>query len=146
MEGARGTPARDESFLSASLAALGSSLLKLGRYAEAERALRECLDSRTRIMPDAWPRFSAMSLLGNSLRQLARYVEAEPLLVQGYEGLKAREATLPPPTKARLPERAEWVIALYEAWGKPEQAARWQARLGRDRAPSELPADVFARP
>jgi hypothetical protein len=31
---------------------------------------------------------------------------------------------------------------LYEAWGRPEQARAWKARLGL----ADLPDDVFARP
>ena len=34
------------------------------------------------------------------------------------------------------------MVRLYEAWGKPEQAAAWKAKLGLP----DLPADVFARP
>lgn len=42
----------------------------------------------------------------------------------------------------RLSEVASRVVRLYEAWGKPEQAAAWKAKLGL----ADLPADVFARP
>jgi hypothetical protein len=34
------------------------------------------------------------------------------------------------------------VIQLYEAWGRPEKAAAWKAKLGL----AGLPADVFAGP
>ena len=64
-----------------------------------------------------------MSLLGEALRGQCRYAEAEPLLVAGYEGLEAREATIPPPGRPQLAEAADRVVALYEAWGRPEQAA-----------------------
>jgi hypothetical protein len=58
----------------------------------------------------------------------------------------AREVKIPHRERPRVPEAAYRVIALYESWGKPEQAARWRVRLGREWTPSELPADVFARP
>ena len=45
--------------------------------------------------PDDWPRFNAMSLLGGALLGQGRYAEAEPLIVAGYEGMKAREAKIP---------------------------------------------------
>jgi hypothetical protein len=32
--------------------------------------------------------------------------------------------------KSHLSEAAERVVRLYEAWGKPEQAAAWKAKLG----------------
>jgi hypothetical protein len=34
------------------------------------------------------------------------------------------------------------VVRLYEAWGKPEQAVAWKAKLGLE----DLPADDFAQP
>jgi hypothetical protein len=36
------------------------------------------------------------------------------------------------------------VISLYESWGKPDQAAAWRAKLGRDA--DELPPEPFAAP
>jgi hypothetical protein len=104
------------------------------------------LKLREAKLPDDWSRFNTMSQLGGSLLGQGRLAEAEPLIVQGYEGMKARQAKIPPQGKARLREAAERVVALYEASGQPEQAARWRARLDRDRGPSELPADLFARP
>jgi hypothetical protein len=56
--------------------------------------------------------------------------------------MKAREARIAGPERFRLREAAERVIRLYEAWGKPEQAARWKAKLGMP----DLPTDVFAQP
>jgi hypothetical protein len=56
--------------------------------------------------------------------------------------MKAREDKLPVPRKRRLAEAAVRVVWLYEAWGKPEQAAEWKAKLSL----ADLPADVFARP
>ena len=93
-------------------------------------------------VPDDWSRFNTMSQLGGSLLGQGRYAEAEPLVVPGYEGMKAREAKIPAPGKPRLAEAAVRVVRLYEAWGKPEQAAAWKAKLGL----TDLPADVFARP
>jgi hypothetical protein len=64
------------------------------------------------------------------------------MLKTGYEGMKKREGTIPPGDKVRLTEAVERLVQLYEAWGKPEKAAIWRARLGL----TDLPADVFARP
>jgi non-specific serine/threonine protein kinase/serine/threonine-protein kinase len=83
-----------------------------------------------------------MSLLGGALIGEGRYPEAEALTVQGHEGMKAREAKIPATAKPRLLEAAEGVIRLYEAWGKPEQAAAWKAKLGL----VDLPANAFAGP
>jgi hypothetical protein len=71
-----------------------------------------------------------------------QYAEAEPLVVPGYEDMKAREATIPAVGKARLFEAALRVVRLYEGWGKAAQAKAWKERLGL----VDLPADVFAQP
>jgi hypothetical protein len=93
-------------------------------------------------MPDDWSRFHAMSLLGGALLGQGQYAEAELLLVQGYEGMRVRQARIPASNKPRLPEAVEWMVRLYEAWGKPDKAAEWKSKLRL----TDLPADVLARP
>ena len=51
---------------------------------------------------------------------------------------------IPPRGRPRLAQAAERVVRLYDAWGKPDQAAAWRAKLAE--VQSELPADVFAPP
>jgi hypothetical protein len=121
---------------------LGNILLKQERWAEAESTLRECLKIRQAKVSDDWSRFNAESILGASLLGQNKYAEAEPLLLSGYEGMKAREAKIESPSKDQLAEAGARIAQLYEAWGKPEKAAEWRTRLGL--AP-ELPADPFAR-
>jgi len=60
--------------------------------------------------------------------------ETEPLLIEGYSGMKEREAKIPPAAKTRLPEAIHRLIELYTAWDKPDQAVEWLAKL-----PSEPP-------
>ena len=55
--------------------------------------------------------------------------------------MKARDARIPVQGKILLWDAAKRVPRLYEAWGKPEQAAAWKLKLGL----TDLPADVFAR-
>jgi hypothetical protein len=131
-----------DSRLAGPLANLGSCLLRQGKSAEAEPILRRCLAIREARMPGEWPCFNTRSQLGGSLLGQGKNAEAEPLLLAGYEGLKAREATIPPQARVRLSEAAGRIVALYDAWGKPDQARAWLARLGL----AELPADVFAPP
>jgi hypothetical protein len=104
--------------------------------------LRECLAIREKKLPDDWLRFNTMSLLGGALLGQGRYDEAEPLITHGYEGMEVRAAKIPALSKPRLAEAAVRVVRLYEAWGKPEKAGAWKARLGL----ADMPADVFARP
>jgi tetratricopeptide (TPR) repeat protein/tRNA A-37 threonylcarbamoyl transferase component Bud32 len=132
----------DSPLLAMDLAALGLSLLEQSRWPEAEAVLHECSTIREKAAPDAWSTFDARSMLGGSLLGQGRYVEAEPLILSGYEGMKAREEKLPLMAKRRLAKAGERVVRLYEAWGKPEQASAWKAKLGM----SDLPADVLAPP
>jgi hypothetical protein len=62
-----------------------------------------------------------------------KYSEAEPLLVEGYEGMKQRAAKIPPQGKIRLTEALQWLVQLYSAWDKPEQAATWRRELEAQR-------------
>ena len=57
-----------------------------------------------------------------------------PLLVEGYSGMKDREAKIPPTAKTRLPEAIQRLVDLYVAWEKPEQAAEWQKQLDQAQA------------
>jgi serine/threonine protein kinase/tetratricopeptide (TPR) repeat protein len=120
---------------------LGRNLLNQARWSEAEAVLRECLMIREKAIPDDWSRFNAMSLLGDALLGQGEFAAAEGLVVSGFEGMKVREAKMPAAARPRLAEAAERVVRLYEAWGKPEQAAAWKAKLGL----ADLPADVFSR-
>jgi serine/threonine protein kinase/tetratricopeptide (TPR) repeat protein len=113
------------------LSALGQSLLKQRKWAEAEPPLREGLAILTAKRPEDWSRFNVQSRLGGSLLGQAKYAEAEPLLLTGYEGLKAHEATIPAPSKSLLIEAGARVIRLYEDWGKAVKARQWRAKLAQ---------------
>jgi hypothetical protein len=83
-----------------------------------------------------------MGDLGDALLGQGRYDEAQPLIIEGYEGLEARQAKIPAPSRARVSEATERVVRLYDSWGNSDRAAAWKIRLGMP----GLPADVFARP
>ena len=112
-----------------SMAQLGLCLLEQQKWSAAEAILRECLAIREKVQPDHWVTFNARSMLGASLAGQGRYVEAEPLVVSGFQEMKAREARCPTP-RPRLAAAAGRVITLYESWGKNEQAALWRSTLG----------------
>jgi WD40 repeat protein/serine/threonine protein kinase len=123
------------------LASLGLNLLKQQRYAEAEPLLRECLAIRVQKLPDTWLRFNTLSLLGGALLGQQKYAAAEPLLLQGYEGMKGREAQIPEPGKMRLPEAVERLVQLYEATNQPEKARLWREQA-KPKPPDAASADV----
>jgi hypothetical protein len=108
----------------------GADLLDRGRHADAGPILSDCLAIRRKVQPGDWKTFQAQSSLGAALLCQGAYTEAEPLLVAGYEGLKAREQEIPRFfARYRLAEASGRVIRLYEAWGRPEQAAAWRSKL-----------------
>jgi serine/threonine-protein kinase len=99
---------------------------------EAEPLFPQALEGYRKAQgPDGALTFDLTMDLATLLDQTGRGAEAEPLIVSGYEGLKAREARIPPPGKPRFTDASERVVKLYEAWGKPAKAAEWRARLSR---------------
>jgi serine/threonine protein kinase/tetratricopeptide (TPR) repeat protein len=125
------------------IAALGRNLLEQEKWSTAEPILRECLAIREHFQPDGWPTFNVRSQLGGCLLGQKNFALAEPLLISGYEGMKAREATILAKGKPRLPEAARRLVKLYDAWRKPEKAALWRNKLGLPFP--ELPPNVFAQ-
>jgi len=98
-----------------------------GRYAEAETMAREALQILAPVYPKDHVEISeARSILGASLMGLKRYAEAEPLLLESYTILRGTLGEgLPSVRKAR-----DRLIALYEAWGKPDRVAEYRALSG----------------
>lgn len=88
------------------LAQFGSNMLEMKGFAEAEPLLRECLAIREKTQPDVWTTFNTQSMLGGALLGQKKYTDAEPLLLKGYEGMKALETTIPQigGGELRLPE------------------------------------------
>jgi tetratricopeptide (TPR) repeat protein len=113
------------------LAMLGLNLLTQQKWSDAEPILRECLAIREKKEAKAWTTFNTQSMLGEALAGQKRYAEAEPLLVKGYDGLKAREKTIPPQGRARIPEALDRLIAFYTAVDKPEEVKKWQTERAK---------------
>jgi hypothetical protein len=92
--------------------------------------LRECLTLRQKTQPDAWTTFDTRSILGEALAGQKKYADAGPLLRAGYEGMKQRQAKIPPQGKVRLTEAVGRLVQPYDAWGKKDEAATWRKELG----------------
>jgi serine/threonine protein kinase len=106
-----------------SLALLGDLLTAGGRAAEAEPLLRECLESRRKALPQGHPKTAeAEVLLGDCLMARKQYALAEPLLLDSYRVL-AKDPGTPEAERRQARQR---LVELYEAWGKPSEAARWR--------------------
>jgi eukaryotic-like serine/threonine-protein kinase len=134
LDDARKTAPKDSPQLAGSLAQHGTILLELKAYAVAEPLLRECLAICEKTEPDVWTTFNSRSQLGGALLGQKKYGEAEPLIVSGYEGMKAREPKIPPAGQPRFAEASERVVKLYEAWSRPDKVALWRARLAKPSA------------
>lgn len=122
---------KDSPQLGGFLAFTGTSLLSMKKWVEAEPVLREALAIREKALPDNWATFNTRSQLGGALLGQKKYAEAEPLLLAGYEGLKKRETTIPPPGKVRLPEALDRLIELSLATNKPDDAKKWRAERAK---------------
>jgi eukaryotic-like serine/threonine-protein kinase len=120
--------------LAATLAQFGLVLCQVKAYADAEPLLRECLAIREKTQPDLWNTFTAKSMLGGALLGEKKYADAEPLLIAGYEGMKQREETIPPQGKVLLSEALDRIVQLYDAIGKPDQAAKWRKKQESSRS------------
>ena len=122
---------KDSPQLAGVLAQTGLVLLELKKWAEAEPIIHEALAIREKTHPGAWATFNTQSMLGGALLGQKKYPDAEPLLLKGYEGMKAREKTIPPQASTRLPEALDRLVELYTATNRPDEAKKWRAERAK---------------
>jgi serine/threonine protein kinase len=108
------------------LTVLAEFLLRANRAADAEPPARQAVDLSRKVSGEGhWQTALAENALGESLAKLGRYSEAEPLLVSSLGILQVHGSA-----RSGLARQAlKRVVALYQAWDKPEQAKQWQQRL-----------------
>ncbi len=116
----------DDSDTMVSAADLALAYVSQERFVEAEPLAREALKFNQERKPDDWQRFRDESLLGASLTGQNKYAEAELLLLEGYQRMVAQKDRIAAPEWYHLDRAREWLIELYEAWGKPAKAAEWR--------------------
>jgi hypothetical protein len=68
-------------------------------------------------------------MLGCALLGQKKHADAEPLLLNGYEGLKQRQAETPPTSNVRLSEAAARLVEIYTALEDKDEAARWSKEV-----------------
>ncbi|HEX9942133.1 MAG TPA: serine/threonine-protein kinase [Thermoanaerobaculia bacterium] len=111
-----------------SLQSLASLLARRGRSAEAERLAVEAVNLVRRMQPVIPARLAeAERVLANCLAAQRRYAAAEPLLLKSLETLRSELGEAAPTSREALAD----LVALYESWGKPKQAAEWRRKLVR---------------
>ena len=123
------------------MASLGAVKVHQGKTAEAELLLREALDRYEKTAPESWARFETQCMLGASLAGKADYVRAETLLLAGYDRLMRWKGVVPVDGGRALEQGGQWLVGMYEKWGKPEKAAEWRDRLRA--APVRRACDVM---
>ena len=101
---------------------LGKILTRAGEPSRGETYLRQALQRRSRgLKPGHWLMGEAQGALGECLTVQKRYAEAELLLIESHSTLETSLGQKDPRTgEARLR-----LVALYEAWRKPEMATRF---------------------
>jgi tetratricopeptide (TPR) repeat protein len=129
---------KQDSSLGSALAKLGKTLVLAKRFVEAEPLLRESLAICAKTQPDVWTTFDTQSQLGGALLGQKKHAEAEPLLLKGYEGMKAREKTIPPAVIVRIPEALDRLVELYTATNKPDEVKKWRAERAKYPTPKEV--------
>ncbi len=107
-----------------SLETLGHFLLERRRHTEAESILREVLGIYHGALPEgAWLPAEVESALGEALAGQGRFDEAERLLTGAHARLQV-DRRVP---SGVLQAARQRVVRLYEAWGRPGDAARYRA-------------------
>ena len=101
---------------------LAENLAAQGRLEEAEHVVRECKATYARAAPGTWRLHHAMSLLGSVLASRGKHAEAEKHLLEAYDQLDPKDDA------GRRRETLNFIVKLYEAWGKPQKAEAWRAK------------------
>jgi serine/threonine protein kinase/TolA-binding protein len=112
---------------------LGFTLTNIGKFKEAEALDRDAV----RIYRSMFDDKNAMVVmardhLGDALRGQGRYAEAEPLLRAGYERFKVPNSI----TRLWLGHVLHALVSLYDAEGRPDEAAKYRALLEAARRPA----------
>jgi hypothetical protein len=114
-------------------AKLSLNLVLQKRWDDAEAVLRPTLVVLQEKHRDEWITFGIQSILGEVLMGQKKDPEAEPLLLEGYEGLKRREANIPQKDTQWLTQAIERLVRLYESLGKLDKAMEWRMKLDAEK-------------
>jgi serine/threonine protein kinase len=108
------------------LGELGHGLVLLGKYGDAESVLAEAMQLYAK-QPKSQQYFIAWAKCwyGASLAGLGRHAPAASALLDAEQQL--RETPAAPRRHHR--QAVEQLVKLYNAWGKPDEAAAWRKKL-----------------
>lgn len=99
------------------------------KFSAAEPLAREATEWDNKNRADVWQNYRSKTLLGASLAGQGKFAEAEPLLLEGYQGMTARKQKMGSDDLEEIDLAARWTAAMYESWGKPDEASKWRQRL-----------------
>ena len=100
--------------------------METGRYAEARDYADQARTLYTKVLSEQhWLAAWATSVGGASLARLGDFEPAEDMLVASYEILNGSEGVRPLYIELTL----NYLVQLYDSWGKPEQAGQFRTRL-----------------
>lgn len=125
-----------------SVNSLGGLLRDLGRPEEAEALGAEAVRGARRSLPQRHlPAALYLTSYGKTLTQLERFGDAEAALLEAREILEhAFDAK-----HFYYFRTAHALVKLYDAWGKPDKAARYREMLPR-RKDTEPDSEIYAKP
>lgn len=116
----------DHLIVAGSLNYWGESLRLVGDARRAEGVLRESLAIHVKALPEGhWMIAATQTLIARALVDQRRFAEAERLMLEAYPIVDAHFGARHP----RVTAVVERIVALYDAWGKPEKAAAWREKL-----------------
>ena len=131
------------------LAPLCNDLLQSSQFTQAEQYLRECLQLHRQHLPQAWVTADVQSMLGGALlgqgqrllktdraAAITQFEAAEPLLLESVAALEKSLESPRPPTAQRVAATTRRLVALYQSWEKPAEAAKWRDKLPQ---PAKVP-------
>lgn len=121
-----GTLPESHQAIASALQTLGRCLDGLGRHDEAGRALGESLELRQRYLgDDSWLVGSSKGVLGEHCTLIRDFPRAESLLLEADAILGESLG----PGHARTAQNLRRLLALYEAWPRPERAEQVRALI-----------------
>jgi serine/threonine protein kinase/Tfp pilus assembly protein PilF len=108
---------------------LASALVRKGDYKSAEELFHKAIEiQRKTFLEKSWQIATTQLLLAGCLQAQKRYREAEPLMLEAFPMIKDNFGLGHPRTQAAVKRLA----SLYEAWGKPDQAAKYKGLIKTD--------------
>ncbi|MHC5112272.1 MAG: protein kinase domain-containing protein [Planctomycetota bacterium] len=105
------------------LTALATARMELGDHREAADLFAEALQIRIKLLGETdAPTCQSTKKLAAAWQASGHFEKAEALLLERYSLLLEAQ----PPDQSLLDKVSTWIDELYEAWGRPEEKARWR--------------------